>query len=188
MEANLACQMSTTDVLSLSLIQAINFVLVLTSPIVASKFSKVFTNFFEKTAMTGRKVTSNGLIDETCSKIISKRTIWKCFHIYFLIGLIILFFISFVYNHLNELSLKLNVDYGITYYLLFISIPSYLAFIYPPSIGLIEFAIVFSAEFVTLALKKWRKDFKRDYEKVKFEQTKKENDGNPTILRNSEQT
>ena len=86
------------------------------------------------------------------------------------------------------MSLQLNVDYGITYYLLFISIPSYLAFIYPPSIGAIEFAIVFSAEFVTLALKKWREDFKKDYEKVKFEQTKKENDYNPTILRNSEQT
>ena len=188
MAANLACQMSTTDVLSLTLIQAINLALVSSSPLVASKFSKVFTNFFEKTVETGRKVTSNGLINETCSKIISKRTIRKCFFIYFLIGLIILFWISFVYNQFNEMSLKLNFDYGITYYLLFISTPSYLSFFYPPSIGAIEFAIVFSAEFVTLALKKWRKDFKRDYEKVKFEQTKKENDGNPTILRNSEQT
>ena len=188
MAANLACQMSTADVLSLTLIQAINLVLVLSSPLVASKFSKVFTNFFEKTAETGRKVTSNGLINETCSEIISKRTIWKCFYIYFLIGLIILFWISFVYNQNDQMSLKLNVDYGITNYLLFISIPSYLAFIYPPTISAIEFAMVFSAEFVTVALKKWREDFKEDYEKVKFEQTKKENDYNPTILRNSEQT
>ena len=187
MAANLASEISTTDLLSLCSLQAINLVIFLSSPFASSKFSKVFTNFFEETAQIGRKVTSNGLTSKTCSKIMSKQQIWKIFFIYFLVCLSVSFSITFQYFQLKEISMILKVDFGITYQcLLFISIPSCLVLTYPPSLGAIEFAMVFSSEFVTVALKKWKEDFKQDYEKAKFQLAKEEKD--PAILRNSEQS
>lgn len=187
MAASLVGQMSTTDVLSLNLLAAINLISVFSSPFMASKFSKVFTDFFEKTAETGRKVTSNGLINETCSKLISKRTIWKVVFIYVLVGLTVLFNISFVYLFQKELGMIQDIDYAITYHLLFISIPSIFVFTYPQSIGAIEFAIVFSTEFLAMAYKKWKEDFKKDFDEVRSQLAQKGNNKTPANLRNSKQ-
>ena len=188
MAANLESQMSTADILSLFLLQFNNLVVFLSSPFAASKFSKVFTNLFEETAQTGRKVTSNGLINETSSKIISKQAMLKIFFINVLIGLSVSSYITFQYFQIKEMSTSLKVDFGITYHLLFISLPSYFILTFPPTIGAIEFGIVFSTEFVTLALKKWKEDFKQDYEKAKFQLAKEEKNNNSAILKNSEQS
>ena len=188
MAAMLESQMSTADILSLFLLQVINLVIYLSSPFAASKFSKVFTNLFEETARTGRKVTSNGLISETSSKIISKQAMLKIFFINVLIGLSVSSYVTFQYFQLKEMSTSLKIDFGITYHLLFISLPSYFILTFPPTIGAIEFGIVFSTEFVTLALKKWKEDFKQDYEKAKFQLAKEEKNNNSAILKNSEQS
>ena len=80
-----------------------------------------------------------------------------------------------------------GIDYGITYHLLFISIPSIWVFTYPQSIGVIEFAIVFSTEFLTMAFKKWKEDFKKDFDEVRSQLAEEGNNKTPASFRNSKQ-
>ena len=83
------------------------------------------------------------------------------------------------------MTASLGIDFTISIYLLYSSIPSYFFMTYPPSAGVIESAIVFSTEFSTFALKKWRQDFLNEFEIMSIAIAKEKHDSNQTILRKS---
>ena len=74
--------------------------------------------------------------------------------------------VSFEYFYFTEISNTLETDNGLTFHLLFASIPSIYVMTYPPSIAVIEFASVFSIDFLRRAMKKWAQDFKAEHIKL----------------------
>ena len=68
MDALLSNELSTTDLLSFHSLQFIKWIIMIMSPIITAKFSRVFTHFFEETARIGKKINTNGLITNECAE------------------------------------------------------------------------------------------------------------------------
>ena len=182
MYAHLSNELSTTDWLSLHFLHITNLCMFVSSPIVTARFSKVFTNFYEETARIGRKVSTNGLITYDCAEVIAKNAMIRFFLTLFLIAMITLSDIMFGFMYLNQMSASLNVDFGLSYHFLFMSIPALFTVVYPPCIMVMEVSLLFSMDFSVAALKKWSQDFKKDIETVKSKLALNKNDSNLEIL------
>ena len=176
---------SKTDVLSQMFLQIINLVLLFSSPLFAVRYSKVLSNFFEETARVGRKLTSDGLISTESAKAIAERSVNRFALKVILVTLIISSYIPFSYSYLVQLEFSLQVDFGITFHLLWISILPMFTMIFPPTVASIEDAMAFSVEFCNSALEKWRKNFKNEFEKIRSEFAAGQENVNPGILWNS---
>ena len=185
MVANREDGLSTTDILSQMFLQIINLFLFLSSPFMAVKYSNVLSNFYEETARVGRKLTSDGLISAECAKVIAEKSLNRFAIKVILITLIISSYILFTYFYLMQLEVSCKLDFGITFHLLWISTLSYYPMVYPLSRASVESAMFFSTEFCKYALKKWRKDFKNEFEQIKSELAAGQENVNPGILWNS---
>ena len=96
-----------------------------------------------------------------------------------------MFNIIFQYYYLKQMTASLGIDFEMSFYLMFIGIPSYFLMMYPPSVGVIESSIAFSTEFSTFALKKWRKDFFDEFDAINCAKGTGEHELNVVILRKS---
>ena len=177
--------LSKTDGLGQMSLQIINLVLLLSSPLFAVKYSKVLSNFFEETARVGKKLTSDGLISTESAKAIAKRSVNRFGLKVTLVTLIISSYMAFSYFYLVQLEYSLQLDFGLTFHLLWISILPTFLMIFPPTVASIEAAMIFSVEFCNSALEKWRKDFKHEFEKIRSELAAGQENVNPGILWNS---
>ena len=177
--------LSKTDVLSQNSLQIINLALLFSSPLFAVKYSKVLSNFFEETARVGRKLTSDGLISTESAKAIAERSVNRFALKVTLVTLTISSYIAYSYFYLVQLEFSLQVDFGITFHLLWISILPMFPMVFPPTVASIENAMTFSVDFCNHALEKWRKDFKNEFEKIRSEMAAGQENVNPEILRKS---
>ena len=107
-----------------------------------------------------------GLINEACAKKIKQNTIRNFIVTIALVCLMVATHVSFEYFYFTEISNTLETDNELTFHLLFASIPSIYVMTYPPSIAVIEFASVFSIDFLRRAMKKWAQDFKAEHIKL----------------------
>ena len=185
MDASQKMGLSKTDVLSQNSLQIINLALLFSSPLFAVKYSKVLSNFFEETARVGRKLTSDGLISTESAKAIAERSVNRFALKVILVTLTISSYIAYSYFYLVQLEFSLQVDFGITFHLLWISILPMFPMVFPPTVASIENAMTFSVEFCNHALEKWRKDFKNEFEKIRSEMAAGQENVNPEILRKS---
>ena len=117
------------------------------------------------------------------TKGIARRALNNFFFKIFLIVMISTFDLMYGYSYLKQMTLSLDIDFGYTYHLMLMSIPSLLTVCYPPCVMIMEIALTFSMEFSALALKRWSQVFKKDIEIIKFKVTL--NKDNPDILRKS---
>ena len=99
--------------------------------------------------------------------------------------MISLFDMIYGYKYLKQMTVSLDIDYGITYHLMFMSIPSLLTACYAPCVMIMEIALIFSMEFSALTLKRWSQDFKKDMKTIKLKLAVNRNDHSPDILRKS---
>ena len=166
-------------------LQIINLFLFLSSPFMAVKYSNVLSNFYEETARVGRKLTSDGLISTESAKAIAERSVNTFALKVILVTLIISSYVGFSYFYLVQLEFSLQLDFGITFHLLWTSILPMFPMIFPPTVASIENAMIFSVEFCNFALEKWRKDFKNEFEKIRSELAAGQENINPGILWNS---
>ena len=181
-KANHDNELSITDWICQSTVTFINISLILAGPYLACKFSKVFTNFFEKTAKIGRKVTTEGLITKACSDKLSKKAMKGYFIKSVLVCLGTLFFIIFQYLWLVQLDASLKVDHGLCYQLLFISIPFTMIMVYPSSIVFLESTTAHCCLFSKFAVEKWGRDFKKDLKSIKSQIIHGNTDNGPVAL------
>ena len=107
-----------------------------------------------------------GLIDEACAKKIKQKTIRNFIVMNALVCLMVATNVTYEYFYFTGIMNTLENDSGLTFHLLFASIPSIYVMAYPPSIAVIEFASVFSLDFLRRAMKKWAQDFKAEYTKL----------------------
>ena len=107
-----------------------------------------------------------GLIDDACAKKINKKTIRNFIVMNALVCLMVVSHVSFEYFYFKEISNTLETDNGLTFHLLFASIPSIYVMAYPPSIAVIEFASMLSIDFLRHAMQKWAQDFKAEHTKL----------------------
>ena len=174
--------LSKTDTLSQTLLLIINLVLLFSSPLFAVKYSNVLSNFFEETARVGRNLTSDGLIGTESAQAIAERSVNRFVLKVILVTLITSSNIAYSYFYLVQLESSFQLEFGITFLLLWISILPMFPMIFPPTVASIEAAMIFSVEFCNSALEKWRKDFKNEFEKTRSELAARQENINPGIL------